>query len=392
MTDPSSSASLDEAIESYLASRTDTPVLLKQAMADDPDDLMARCMMGYLTRLAGDRGNAARSAALHEDLASRVRQGAGTAWERAHITALGLWLDDQLHALMAHFESLLNTHPTDVLALRMLHYLYFYDGDAARMRDSVAARLPDLAGHRLEGYARGMLAFGHEEAGDYAEAERLGRAAVATNARDIWAAHAVAHVLEMQGRSAEGIDWIEQQRPHWQAANNFRCHLDWHQALYHLARDEFDAVLALYDEAVAPALADDFYLDMCNATSLLLRLEARGVDVADRWHGLAGLAEGHVHDRELIFASLHYLMALLKTGSPAAAELMATLEDWSRSETTQGRIVRQVALEVARFLTTVQHGDQAAAAQAYAGFRADLHRIGGSHAQRDLFRILAEAA
>lgn len=387
-----SRATLDAAIESYLASRADTPALLKQLMADDPEDLMARCMMGYLTRLAGDRPNAARSTALHRALTDRVRDGAGSDRERAHIAALGLWLDDQLHALMAHFESLLRRHPTDVLALRMLHYLYFYDGDAIRMRDSVAARLPDFVGHHLEGYVRGMLAFGCEEAGDYGDAERLGRAAVGMNAEDIWAAHAVAHVLEMQGRSDEGIAWIRLQRPHWHAANNFRWHLDWHEALYHLHRADFDSALSLYDQAVAPALQDDFYLDMCNAASLLLRLEARGVDVGDRWSDLVTLAEQHVADRELVFASLHYLMPLLKVGSPAAGDLVATLEDWATAETTQGHVVRQVALPVAAFLGALQRDDRIAAEQAFARFRPDLHRIGGSHAQRELFRILAEAA
>ncbi|MEQ8858901.1 MAG: tetratricopeptide repeat protein [Pseudomonadales bacterium] len=383
---------LDAAIDSYLASRADTPVLVRQAMAAEPDDLLAVCLMGYLTRLAGDRDNAERSAALHRDLAARIAAGAGTERERGHVRALGLWLDDRLHSLMAHFETLLDADPTDILALRMAHYLYFYDGDAARMRDSVAARLADFAGHRLEGYVRGMLAFGHEEAGDYAAAERHGRAAVSSNAHDIWAAHAVAHVMEMQGRDDEGIAWIRQQRPHWQGANNFRCHLDWHEALCHLDRGDLDAVLALYDDAVAPALEDDFYLDLCNATSLLLRLEARGVDVGDRWTPLAALAEHHTGDRELVFASLHYLMPLLRTENPHADALFATLDAWSESDTTQGRVVREVALNVADFLAAAQRGDKAAATEAFAGFRGNLHRIGGSHAQRDLFRILAEAA
>jgi tetratricopeptide (TPR) repeat protein len=379
---------LDQAIESYLASRSDTPTLLKQAMTEDPDHLMARCFMGYLTRLAGDRRNASRSAAVHRGLAEAVLAGAGTDWERRHITALGLWLADDLHGLMNHFEQLLAAFPTDVLALRMLHYLYFYDGDAVRMRDSVAAQLPCYAGHPLEGYVKGMLAFGLEEAGDYAPAERLGREAVEANSQDAWAAHAVAHVMQMQGRSAEGIDWIDRLRPQWHETNNFRFHLGWHQALYHLARHDLDAVLAIYDQEVGPAIKDDFYLDLCNAASLLLRLEAVGKDVGERWTPLALIAEQHVEDTELVFASLHYLMPLVRTDSPAASRLLTALQQWAERDTTQGHVVRDVALDVAAFLVAVRRADSAAAVSRFDAFRAHLHRIGGSHAQRELFEIM----
>ena len=383
---------LQDIVGSYLESRADTPLLVREQIARDPDHLMARCMMGYLSRLAGDAVNAGRARQVHADLTRRVDAGAGTPWERAHVAALGLWLDDRLHMLMAHFEAVLDTQPTDTLALRMLHYLYFYDGDAARMRDSVRRRLTGYASHPFEPYVQGMLSFGLEEAGDYPQAESEGRAAVARNPRDIWAAHAVAHVMEMQGRPEDGIGWIQGLRPHWGDANNFRNHLDWHEALFHLRQRDLDEVLRLYDDTVGPAIEDDFYLDLCNAASLLLRVEAAGGDAGDRWAPLARIAEGHVEDTELVFASLHYLMPLLKTDHPAAARLLATLEAWSARDTVQGRVVAQVALEVARFLEALNRHDRAAAAAAHDRFRDGLHRIGGSHAQRELFHLLNDAA
>ena len=379
---------LDAAIHSYLASRTDTPRLLKQAMAEDAGNLMARCFMGYLTRLAGDARNAARSTDLHRQLTERLITGEGTAWEHAHVTALGLWVADDLPNLMAHFEHMLDTWPTDVLTLRMLHHLTFYAGDAVRMRDSVMARLPDFAGHPLLGYVKGMAAFGLEEAGDYEAAERLGREAVETNPSDAWAAHAVAHVMEMQGRPDEGIDWIDALRSRWSETNNFRFHLSWHEALYHLARHDVDPALALYDVEVAPAVDDDFYLDLCNAASLLLRIEALGAEVGDRWGPLVAVAERHAEDTELVFASLHHLMPLARTCSPASDKLLDALTGWSQRDTAQGRLVRDVALPVAAFVVSAVSGDRAAASRHFEAFRHRLHRIGGSHAQRALFSIM----
>jgi hypothetical protein len=388
-TDSTGAALLDQAIESYLASRTDTPKLLKRALTADPGHLMARCIMGYLTRLAGDRPNARTARMLHDGLQAELAAGAGTAWERDHVTALGLWLDDALAVLMDHFEHMLEREPHDVLSLRMLHYLYFYEGDAGRMRDSVGLRLEAFTGHRLEGYVHGMYAFGLEEAGDYPAAERYGRAAVERNAADIWATHAVAHVMQMQGRTGEGINWLNALRPNWTHVNNFRWHLDWHQSLYHLRDGEHDRVLDLYDAILAPALADDFYLDLCNATELLMRLEAAGCNVGDRWLPLAAIATRHVADTELLFASLHYLIPLARLHHPAVAELVDTLQRWAATTTHQGAIVRDVGLGVAELLLAQARGDRRTARARFEQIAPTLQRIGGSHAQREMFRIAA---
>ena len=384
----STASALDAAIESYLAMRADTPQIIRRIVDDDPEHLMARCLMGYLTKLAGDRINGQRAAEIRRDLSARVEGGAGSSWERSHVTALGMWVAEDLEALRRHFETMLITFPHDALSLRMLHHLNFYYGDSRQMRDSVGARLGAYAGHRLEGYIEGMYAFGLEEAGDYVEAERFGRAAVERNPGDLWAIHAVAHVKQMQGRIDHGIRWLQHSRPRWADGNNFRFHLCWHESLFHLAAGDLEQVLDIYDTEVAPAVQDDFYLDLCNASSLLLRLEAAGCDVGDRWQPLAEIAEGHVQDTELVFASLHYLMPLLKTRSRAADDLMATLDRWASMDTAEGRVVRDVALDVASFLDALGKGEQARAVALHGTFRNGLHRIGGSHAQRELFDII----
>ncbi len=385
----SAASALDVAIESYLASRADTPRIVKQILETDPDNLMARCLMGYLLKLAGDRRNGQRAAEMQRQLSKDVEDGCGTAWERSHVTALGVWVAEDLETLMRHFESMLNTYPHDALSLRMLHYLYFYQGDGQKMRDSLRARLSAYAGHRLEGYIEGMYAFGLEEAGDYVEAERYGRVAVERNPKDLWAIHAVAHVMQMQGRIDEGVRWLQGTRLQWAGGNNFRFHLCWHESLYHLAAGNLEQVLSIYDTEIGPPVEDDFYLDLCNASSLLLRLEAAGSDVGERWQPLAEIAERHVEDAELVFASLHYLMPLLKTRSKAADVLLATLSGWASTDTTQGRVVRDVALDVAAFLDARSKGERARAAALHQAFRDDLYRIGGSHAQRELFDLIA---
>src|SRR5262249_48919933 len=124
----------------------------------------------------------------------------------------------------------------------------FLAGAAARMRASVERVVPrwsrDLPGW---GAVLSCRCFAHEECDDYATAEAAGRARVALAPADLWATHAVAHVMEMQDRHDEGIAWLGELERHWAGANNLLHHLWWHRALFHLERREFDMVLDLYD-------------------------------------------------------------------------------------------------------------------------------------------------
>jgi hypothetical protein len=85
-------------------------------------------------------------------------------------------------------------------------------------------------------------------------------------------------------------------------------------------------------------------------------------------------------------------MPLLRTRSPAAESLHTALARWAERDTAQAIVVREVALDIARFLQAVEARNAAAAHRLFESFQPRLHRIGGSHAQRDLFRILRPAA
>ena len=188
------------------------------------------------------------------------------------------------------WEEILHDHPLDVLALRLAHFNNFWLGRPGEMCASVD-RVKPKWGVDLPGYGTVLSChcFAHEECGDYAMAEPSGRAAVAIDPGDIWGTHAVAHIMEMQGRHAEGIAWLDELERHWQGGNNLLHHLWWHRALFHLERREFDAVLALYDQRfrnLGSALTQaqpDLYIDVQNAASMLFRLERLGIDAGNRW-------------------------------------------------------------------------------------------------------------
>jgi hypothetical protein len=239
------------------------------------------------------------------------------------------------------------------------------------------------------------LCFAHEECGHYMDAEAAGRAAIEVDPSNLWAAHGVAHVMEMQGRRTEGLAWIAALQHSWGDANNLRHHLWWHAAMYHLELGDADAVLRLYDnefrnlESPLTAAVPDLYIDVQNAASMLFRLGLHGVDVAGRWDELAGHAETRIGDCLSAFTLPHWMMALAATGrDDAAARMLAGMRDFARSPAPTAALVGRTALPVSEAILARARGQPARAVALMRPVIRNMHRLGGSHAQQDVLEQL----
>jgi hypothetical protein len=230
-----------------------------------------------------------------------------------------------------------------------------------------------------------------EETGALDDAESIGRRAIDRAPRDAWGLHAVSHVHEMTGRAREGAAFLEANEGAIAHCNNFAFHVFWHLALFRLELGDRAATLALYDSCLRNEKTDDFR-DIANAASLLARLEIDGVAVAHRWDELADIAERRIDDRTLVFADLHYLIALLGAGPDDAAAKMIVGFTCRERGSDQDRVALAVGVGAAAAIEAFYHGQFAEAAIGLLEIRPALFQIGGSHAQRDLFeQILLEA-
>ena len=313
--------------------------------------------------------------------------------ERRHASALRLWGQRDLSGAATILTEILAEEPRDLLALKLVQYLLFYAGDWRAMRDAVETALGAWdASSPGYGYALGCHAFGLEECGDYAAAERTGRRAIELCPDDIWAGHAVAHVCEMEDRIEDGIRWLDEASGGWENANNFAFHVAWHRCLFLLELGRHDDVLALYDRAVRPESSDEL-LDITNAVSLLWRLEQLGIDVGRRWDELAKRSANRGEDHMLIFGDAHYAMALAAAGEEGFAHWRDTSATYAAKEETQSTIMRDVGLALAEAALAHRRGDYARATELLLPQREGFRRIGGSHAQRDLFaKLLIDSA
>jgi tetratricopeptide (TPR) repeat protein len=382
---------IDRVIEAFLGARADTRERLAELLAADPDCALGHCLDGYLHMMAGKRDQQSLAVASLRRARSVVERSGEARRDQLHLIALDAWTRGEMREAAGHWDVLLTEFPRDILGLRVSQFVLSYLGESQRMRYTISRALPawdsSVPGY---GYLLGCYAYGLEEAGEYAQADEVGRKAIEINRRDIWAAHAVTHVAEMEGRLHDGLAWVAGLSEQWTGCNNFALHLRWHEALFRLDLEQYDRVLELYDREVRRQSTDE-YLDVTNAVSLLWRLEQAEVDVGTRWRELADCARRHDRDHSLVFADLHYVMALAAVGEPDA--FLASCEQFVAEGGTESAVMADVGLPLARAVLAHRRGAYDEVVDRLMPVRSQFRRIGGSHAQRDLFdQLLIDAA
>ena len=391
---PSALDAFETALESYQTYVGDPVAMIDPAVGAFPDFVMGHVLKAGVLMTAGERRlvpDARASIQRAEALASRANDR-----ERGLIRATRQLVDGDMHGACAAYDRVLVDYPRDAFALQTAHLFDFYRGDALNLRNRVSRVMPHWSPN-VPGYSYvlGMHAFGFEECNQYPEAEAAGRRALEMEPRDGWAVHAVTHVMEMQGRIDEGIDWLESRAPDWSPGNGFAFHNWWHLALYRLDRHEHDAALALYDRSIYPEPLDAC-LVLVDATSLLWRLSLESVSLGDRPATLAGVWRRRIGERGFYaFNDVHATMAFALAGDSGAARdtVEAMQIAASAGHGTNCTMSREVGAPLGQAIVDFADGDYAGTIEHALPVRDHAHVLGGSHAQRDLITLtLIEAA
>jgi tetratricopeptide (TPR) repeat protein len=385
--DPALIAGLNDFIGGFLAYETRAETILATATAH-PHAVMAQVYAGWLWMFLEAPEAPAKAQPFLDAARAALRPGATPAHhrEREQIALLADWVAGDTAAVEHRAAQIAAQGPHDLAVVKLAQYLAFNRGDAPAMLRIILAVLPANAHHA---HAQGMAAFAYEQAHRLDEAEAAARLALSLQPREPWAQHALAHVLLTRGRVDEGLRFLEAVRGTWTGLNSFMAtHLWWHLALFYLARGRHADALALYDRQVW-GVSPGYSQDQAGAVQLLARLEWVGVDVGPRWAALADHLAARARDTTEPFLSLLYLHGLARAGRPEADVLLAAIAARAEAATGEARIAwRDAALPVAQGLAALARGDASAADAALSQGLPRLVRIGGSHAQRDLFAQL----
>ena len=393
LTNPDAVSEWNGVVLGILSHGQSAPVHLGKLLDLAPDYALAHAVKGLSALMLGRRELVEVAAHANRTAQTALNAGGATQRERLWCAALDAWLRGHPSVAIARMEDALILNPADTISMKLSHGIRFIIGDNHGMRRSVERVMPAHdEDHPLRGYALGCLAFGMEETGIYADAERLGLQGIETALDDAWGLHAVTHVYDMTHRTHDGIALIDNNMAAWDHCNNFRFHVWWHKALLHLDQGDVAQVLSLYDDHIRSDKTDD-YRDFSNASSLLTRLELEGVDVGARWDELADLAEKRSDDGCLVFADLHYMLALAGDDrEDAAARMLARVAKDAQGHDEMALIMDNPGVAAAEGLAAFGAANYATAFEKLRMARPRLQLMGGSHAQRDVFeRVTIEA-
>ena len=384
---------LERAHEDALTMRGDPIAGVDALLADHPDFIFAHCFKaGLLTQAMETR--------IYSDLVASVK-AAEALWDRAndrergHIQAVRAWIDGDFHGAVQHWDAVLVEYPRDLLALQLVHLTNVLLGDVTNQRDSVARVFPawdeTVPGY---GYVLGYYSFGLEENRDFSQAEEYGRRALAMNPRDAYSIHAVAHVMEMQGRQGAGIFFLNDRARDW-ADGNFANHIWWHLSLFHLDLGQVDAVLDVYDKHLRSDDPTGDRYEELDAAALLWRLTLVGADVGDRWRSLADKWAHSATDTLYAFNDAHAMMTFVSDDRDDLAQTLLTANERYVDQYKDANVAmsRDMGLPFCKALCAFGRGDYATTVDTLLPIRYRTDRLGGSHAQRDIVNwTLLEAA
>jgi hypothetical protein len=368
--------------EELLSVGKDAQVILK-AVEADPTCVIANAYAAAFYLFSGTGDTFAQAANFLN--AAKTHLAHTNEREQLYIAAIDAWAKRDIRSAITYHEAIAEAYPRDLVSLHICQYHYRNSGDSEGMLRIAEKVLP---ANRDSPYMYGMLAFGLEECHCLSEAEEAGRRATEMKHDNRWAHHAVAHVLETQGRLEDGITWMESVCDTWENSNPaFYSHLWWHTALYHLDAEDITKVLEIYDTHIWGRARKDNGREQVNAISLLLRLELRGVDVGSRWQEIAAYLQPRLHEHILGFMDLHYLYALVRAGKDDwAAQMLESMQIYAHKALPYVQATwLEVVLPAARGMIAHAQGELLLAIAELELILPRLHQIGGSHAQRDLF-------
>jgi hypothetical protein len=172
----------------------------------------------------------------------------------------------------------------------------------------------------------------------------------------------------LEGRSGSGSDWT---------------HLQWHMAVFELAVGKWDAAFARFEMHILP-VATHTYDALTDAPALLWRLQLappRTVELA--WEHVRHTAARRLAEPIDPYVELHCLLALAGAGD------VEGLDRWLRPRRATDDPKAELLMQMGIGLRAMAEGDDELATVILTTAAPKVSRLGGSHAQNQLFEQIA---
>jgi len=317
------------------------------------------------------------------DAAGRARDtvAGATRRERQHVEALSVLVAGDTVRGLALVDAHVAEFPRDALLVNQASSAIGFAGAADRetRRMAFLERLAPAYGD--DWWFQSALAFTYHEVGRFEDSRRLSERSLEQYPGNANASHNLAHISFETLDTDGGADFLRAWLASYDRRAPFHCHLAWHLAMFKLHRGRYAEALEVFERdivgSVNPRLA------MIDGAALLWRFRLDGqAHPAEHWRSLSDLA-ARVSRPGFVFGEVHAALTYAACGDEGA---LAKLIDGLRRLDAAGHpIASPVVVPLVHGIAAFVAGDHAGALRHLEPVAADFHRIGGSHAQWELF-------
>jgi Tfp pilus assembly protein PilF len=372
-----------DGIDLMLSAWSGAAEAFERAVAADPDFALAHVARGRIHSMYQQGEAARKQAATARDLVKRH----GSEREQSHVETLALAVEGQLPAALSSALKHVESWPRDAVVLSLplgAFGLFAFSG----MADHDQAR-QDLCERYAAHYGEDWWFLSNHgwsmtENGQVARGRAMTERAFELRRDNAYTAHALLHAMFEDGSVADADALVNDWIGGYDRSAILHGHIRWHQALGALDAGDADRALSIYTDVLQPSATAAPPLNaMSDCAALLWRLEAYGHAVPRQfWDDADVYARRFFPKLSLPFVELHMALLAAATRNEAALDerLRVIEQRLAEGKLLAGPVVPQMY----RAMNAFAGGNFAACADHLEPVLADVVRIGGSHAQREI--------
>jgi tetratricopeptide (TPR) repeat protein len=312
--------------------------------------------------------------------------------ERQQLEITDLWIQGEGRQALARLKDHLAEFPRDALLMRLAHLLY-NRGCSSVGEPNFPPKFLDL----LHGCATqcednwaflAEYAWAHHETGAIDDALRLAQRSLDLNPTNAVAAHSVAHVYFERGDAVSGADFLRNWLAGFDCPASSYVHLSWHLALLELALGQYHRAIERYEQDIRPYVVAKSMATLPDSASFLWRVQlysgtASSHPAAPPWEDVRDLAMPMAEKPGFAFVVAHAALALAASDDQDGLTMMT---DQLRGAAEQGDVfTREIVVPLVQGIAAFAQGAYSQSARLLEPVCPQLVRIGGSHAQREVF-------
>ena len=307
--------------------------------------------------------------------------------ERQQVQAIGLMIDGDIKKAFRLIKEHLDEFPRDMLMVRLSNRLLILGCSGAgipNFPEELMSLLKPLKSEYGEDWAfLGQYAFAHHETGYFGYALKYAERSLNIRPDNANAAHSVAHVFYETGDTDGGSDFLGDWLEDYDSRGPFNVHLSWHQALFQLANGRPENAVSLYEDNIRPSVVQKNLGSLADSASLMWRMKIYGDGQPGPWEDVREIALPAAEKPGPAFRDAHAALAFAAGGF--TEELGRMIDGLGEAATGGNALASEVTLPLVKGIEAFAHGSYADAADNLDGLVEHLPRIGGSHAQREVF-------